>query len=369
MMKVPFQDFKRQHSSIKAELDEASARVRKREWYILGPEVEAFEEEFARYIGVRYAVGVANGTEAIQIALLALGIEPGREVITTANTAVPTATAIRSAGLAPVFSEIGENDWNLDPDLLENAITSRTAAIIPVHLYGNPAKIEAVMQFARERRLRVIEDCAQSHGAEFDGGKAGTFGDLAAVSFYPSKNLGALGDGGMILTNDKDLYERCRLLRNYGQPERNKHTGWGINSRLDDIQAAFLRVKLTRLDEWNEMRRKAASLYIKLLAQTPLKVQQSNGKNVYHLMAVQLPENIKRESFMNFLAENGVSTAIHYPMPIYQQESYRNFKPSVPLPLTERHCGSVVSLPIFPFITDEEIEYACEKIVNFFKRG
>lgn len=368
-MKVPFQDFKRQHSSITAGLDEAFARVRNREWYILGPEVEAFEEEFARYIGAKYAIGVANGTEAIQIALLALGIEPGKEVITTANTAVPTATAIRSAGLVPAFSEIGEDDWNLDPALLENAVNSRTAAVIPVHLYGNPAKIEAVMQFAGERKLPVIEDCAQSHGAEFAGRKAGTFGDLAAFSFYPSKNLGALGDGGMITTNEKDLYERCKLIRNYGQTERNKHTEWGINSRLDDIQAAFLGVKLKRLDEWNEMRRKAASLYIKLLADTPLKVQQSNGKNVYHLMAVQLPENATRESFMNFLAENGVSTAIHYPLPIYKQQSYLNFEPSEPLPLTERHCASVVSLPIFPFITDEEIEYTCDKIVNFFRRG
>jgi dTDP-4-amino-4,6-dideoxygalactose transaminase len=350
-------------------LDEAFGRVRRREWYILGPEVEAFEEEFARYIGVKHAVGVANGTEAIQIALLALGIESGKEVITTGNTAVPTATAIRSAGLAPVFSEIGEKDWNLDPAQLESAVTSRTAAIIPVHLYGNPARIDAVIEYARSKKLFVVEDCAQSHGAEFGGKKVGSIGEIAAFSFYPSKNLGALGDGGMITTDDRDLYERCKLLRNYGQSERNRHTTWGINSRLDDIQAAFLRVKLKRLDEWNEMRRKAAGLYAKLLAGALVNIQQSNGKNVFHLMVIQLPEDVERESFIGFLAENGISTAIHYPMPIYRQESYKDSAPRESLPLTERHCRSVVSLPIFPFITEEEIEYTCAIIKKFFERG
>jgi len=368
-MKVPFQDLNRQHNSVGAELDEAFGRVRRREWYILGPEVEAFEEEFARYIGVKYAVGVANGTEAIQIALLALGIESGKEVITTGNTAVPTATAIRSAGFAPVFSEIGEKDWNLDPAQMESAMTSRTVAIIPVHLYGNPARIDAIIEYARSKKLFVVEDCAQSHGAEFGGKKAGSLGDIAAFSFYPSKNLGALGDGGMITTDDRDLYERCKLLRNYGQSERNRHTTWGINSRLDDIQAAFLRVKLKRLDEWNEMRRKAAGLYAKLLAGTPVNIQQSNGKNVFHLMVIRLPEDVKRESFIGFLMENGISAAIHYPMPIYHQESYKDSAPRSPLPLTERHCRSVVSLPIFPFITEEEIEYTCIIIKKFFERG
>jgi len=368
-MKVPFQDFSRQHNSIGAELDEAFVRVRRREWYILGPEVEAFEEEFARYIGVKHAVGVANGTEAIQIALLALGIESGKEVITTGNTAVPTATAIRSAGFAPVFSEIGEKDWNLDPAQIESAVTSRTAAIIPVHLYGNPARMDAVIEFAKNQNLFVVEDCAQAHGAEIGGKKAGSLGNIATFSFYPSKNLGALGDGGMITTDDRDLYERCKLLRNYGQSEKNKHTTWGINSRLDDIQAAFLRVKLKRLDEWNGMRRKAAELYAKLLAGTPVNIQQSNGKNVFHLMAILLPDDVKRESFIGFLAENGISTAIHYPMPIYRQESYKDSAPRLPLPLTERHCRSVVSLPIFPFITEEEIEYTCAIIKKFFERG
>jgi dTDP-4-amino-4,6-dideoxygalactose transaminase len=368
-MKVPFQDFSRQHNSVGSELNEAFIRVRQREWYILGPEVEAFEEEFARYIGANYAVGVANGTEAIQIALLALGIESGKEVITTGNTAVPTATAIRSAGFTPVFSEIGEKDWNLDPPRLESAVTSRTAAIIPVHLYGNPARIDAVIEYAKSEKLFIVEDCAQSHGAEIGGKKTGSIGDIAAFSFYPSKNLGALGDGGMITTNSRDLYERCKLLRNYGQSERNRHTDWGINSRLDDIQAAFLRVKLKRLDEWNGMRREAAELYAKLLAGIPVNIQQCNGKNVYHLMVIQLHENVKRESFIGFLGENGISTAIHYPMPIYRQESFKHFAPQKLLPLTEKHCGSVVSLPVFPYITGEEIEYICKIINKFFERG
>jgi dTDP-4-amino-4,6-dideoxygalactose transaminase len=368
-MKVPFQDFSRQHNSVGDELNEAFGRVRQREWYILGPEVEAFEEEFARYIGVKYAVGVANGTEAIQIAIMALGIESGKEVITTGNTAVPTATAIRSAGFTPVFSEIGEKDWNLDPFQLESALTSRTAAIIPVHLYGNPARIDAVIEYAKSKKLFIVEDCAQSHGAEIGGKKTGSLGDIAAFSFYPSKNLGALGDGGMITTNARDLYERCKLLRNYGQSERNRHTDWGINSRLDDIQAAFLRVKLKKLDEWNGMRREAVELYAKLLAGVPVNIQQCNGKNVYHLMVIRLPEDVKREFFIGYLAESGVSTAIHYPMPIYHQESFKHFAPQKPLPLTEKHCGSVVSLPIFPFITGEEIEYICTIINKFFERG
>jgi dTDP-4-amino-4,6-dideoxygalactose transaminase len=368
-MKVPFQDLSRQHNSVSAELNEVFGRVRRREWYILGPEVEAFEEEFARYISVKYAVGVANGTEAIQIALLALGIESGKEVITTGNTAVPTATAIRSAGMVPVFSEIGENDWNLDPAQLESAVTSRTAAIIPVHLYGNPARMDSVIEFAKSQKLFVVEDCAQAHGAEINGKKAGSHGNIAAFSFYPSKNLGALGDGGMLTTDDRDLYDRCKLVRNYGQSERNKHTTWGINSRLDDIQAAFLRVKLKRLDEWNGMRCRAAELYAKLLASVPVSFQQGNGKNVFHLLVIRLPENVKRESFNGFLAENGISTAIHYPMPIYCQESYKDSAPKMVLPLTERHCRSVVSLPIFPFITDEEIEYTCAIINKFFERG
>jgi dTDP-4-amino-4,6-dideoxygalactose transaminase len=368
-MKVPFQDFSRQHNLIGAELEEAFGRVRRREWYILGPEVEAFEEEFARYIGVKHAVGVANGTEAIQIALLALGIESGKEIITTGNTAVPTATAIRSAGFTPVFSEIGEKDWNLDPAQLESTVTSQTAAIIPVHLYGNPARMDTVIEYARRKKLLVVEDCAQAHGAEIGGKKAGSIGEIAAFSFYPSKNLGALGDGGMIITDHRDLYERCKLLRNYGQSERNRHTTWGINSRLDDIQAAFLRVKLKRLDEWNGMRRNAAEMYARLLEDAPVIIQQSNGKNVFHLMVIQLPEGVKRESFIGFLAENGISTAIHYPMPIYCQKAYKDYAPKKPLPITERHCRSVVSLPIFPFITEKEIEYTCSIIKIFFERG
>jgi dTDP-4-amino-4,6-dideoxygalactose transaminase len=369
MIKVPFQDFSRQHNSITAEIDEAFKRVREREWYILGPEVEAFEEEFARYIGTKYAVGVANGTEAIHIALLALQIESGSDVITTANTAVPTATAIRSAGLTPVFSEIGKEDWNLDPESLMDSLTSKTTAIIPVHLYGNPARIKDIVGFAEKKKIFLLEDCAQSHGAEVEGKKAGSFGDAAAFSFYPSKNLGALGDGGMITTDNKEIYNRCLLIRNYGQIERNKHTVWGINSRLDDLQAAFLRVKLNRLDEWNDSRIMAAGLYRKQLAGTPLKMQKANGKNVYHLFVIQLPDGNDRNHFMNYLKENGVSTAIHYPMAIYQQESYRKFTPIKPLALTEKHCASAVSLPIFPYITNEEIEYTCFTIKKYFERG
>lgn len=369
MMRVPFQDFSRQHKIIAGELEEAYRRVREREWYILGPEVEAFEEEFAGYIGAKYTVGVANGTEAIQIALLALQCNAGADVITTANTAVPTATAIRSAGLKPVFSEIGSEDWNMEPSGLETLLTPESSAIIPVHLYGNPAKIKEIREIASKKNVFVLEDCAQSHGAMAGGAMTGSFGDAAAFSFYPSKNLGALGDGGMITTNNKDIYNRCKLIRNYGQVERNNHQVWGINSRLDDLQAAFLRIKLKRLDEWNESRIKTASIYQKHLTDTPLKLQKTNGKNVYHLFVVQLPESKTRGQFIDYLKENGIATAIHYPMAIYQQESYKQYTPEKPLAVTEKHCASVVSLPIFPYITDEEIEYTCLIIKKYFERG
>ena len=367
-MKVPFLDLKRQHNSIKEELTEAIERIRRCEWYILGPEVEAFEKEFAKYTGVKYAIGVANGTEALQIALLALRIQTGHSVLTVANTAVPTAAAVRMAGAKPLFTDIHQEDWNMDPKGIEESIKNDTSVILPVHLYGNPAQIEKIIEIARRKNIAVLEDCCQSHGAEVNGRKTGSFGNIAAFSFYPSKNLGALGDGGIITTDDPDLNQKCRLIRNYGQESRNRHTIWGINSRLDDIQAAILRVKLKHLDKWNEMRWSAADLYRSLLKDTPLQFQKENGESVYHLFPVRLPDASMRERFMEFLAGNGISTAIHYPMPIYDQVDYQKFKPEKSFQITDAHCRSVVSLPIFPLITKGEIEFITKVIKKYFQK-
>jgi dTDP-4-amino-4,6-dideoxygalactose transaminase len=367
-MKVPFLDLKRQHDSIKDEISEALDRVREREWYILGPEVEAFEAEFAEYIGTKYAVGVANGTEALQIALLALGVDNSASVLTVANTAVPTAAAIRMARAKPLFTEIDQKDWNMDAIRIEQSVEQDTTVILPVHLYGNPAPIDDIIKVARKKNLNVIEDCCQAHGAEISGRKTGTFGDIAAFSFYPSKNLSALGDGGIIVTDNVDLYKKCRLIRNYGQENKNKHNVWGINSRLDDIQAAVLRAKLRHLEDWNGMRRDAAEMYKNLLKSTPLSFQKENGKSVYHVFAVRLPSAKIRDNFTQYLNENGIDTAVHYPMPIYDQKDYLKFKPKAKLPVTDKHCYSVVSLPIFPFIKKEEIEYTADKVKKYFEQ-
>jgi dTDP-4-amino-4,6-dideoxygalactose transaminase len=355
---IPFGDLKRQYDSIKPELDQAAARVLESGWYILGPAVQEFEQAFAAFCGVRHAVGVGNGTEALYLALVALGAGPGDEVITVANAAIYEPLTIAQAGARPVFVDVDERSHTIDPALIEAAITPRTKAIMPVHLYGRMADMGAVMAIAARHGLPVIEDCAQAHGASLGGRPAGSLGACGCFSFYPSKNLGALGDGGMVVTDDDGLAAKLRRLREYGWRERYYTTdAGGINSRLDELQAALLRAKLRHLPAWNERRRRIARRYGALLAGLGLGLPEllEDGAHVYHLYVVRAPE---RDRLQAALRERGVGTAVHYPLPAHLQPVYQGLGLAAPgsLPVTERLAGEVLSLPIYPELTDAEVE-------------
>ncbi|PJF26279.1 MAG: erythromycin biosynthesis sensory transduction protein eryC1, partial [Phototrophicales bacterium] len=319
-LSVPFNRPSGAHAALMPDIDAAIRRVLDSGWYILGREVEAFEAEFAAYHGVKHAVGVGNGTDAIELALRAAGIGAGDEVITVAHTAVATVCAVERAGAKPVLVDIDLQTCTLDPVAAEAAITPRTRAIIPVHLYGQPADMPALAEIAARHHLLLIEDCAQAHGARLNGQLVGTWGHLAAFSFYPTKNLGAVGDGGAVLTDDDDYAQRLRRLRNYGQTSRYDHTERGINSRLDELQAAILRVKLPHLDAQNARRRQIACQYDAGLAEfvnTP--PQRPGAESVYHLYVVRHPA---RDALKARLADAGIGTLIHYPTPIHLQPAY-----------------------------------------------
>ena len=356
MTNVPFGDLKRQYESIKAELDAAAARVLASGWYILGPEVRAFEAEFAAFCDVGHAIGVGNGTEALYLALVALGVGAGDEVISVANAADYEPLTILQAGARPVFVDVDERTYTIEPELLEAAITPRTKAIMPVHLYGRMADMTAIMAVATRHGLPVIEDCAQAHGAQLGGRVAGSMGVCGCFSFYPSKNLGALGDGGMITTDDAELAAKLRRLRMYGW-EKRYHTvdSGGINSRLDEIQAALLRVKLRHLPDWNAARRRIAQRYNELLADTGLRLPAlpADASHVFHLYVVQTPQ---RDHLQAALQQRGVETAIHYPLPTHLQPVYQGLAEPGSLPVTERLAGTVLSLPIYPELTDAEVD-------------
>jgi dTDP-4-amino-4,6-dideoxygalactose transaminase len=356
MNTIPFGDLKRQYEAIKPELDEAAARVLTSGWYILGPEVRTFEAEFAAFCGVGHAIGVGNGTEALYLALIALGIGAGDEVISVANAADYEPLTILQAGARPVFVDVDERTYTIEPELLEAAITPRTKAIMPVHLYGRMADMAAIMAVAERHGLPIIEDCAQSHGAKLAGRVAGSMGVCGCFSFYPSKNLGALGDGGMITTNDAELAAKLRRLRMYGW-EKRYHTvdPGGINSRLDEIQAALLRVKLRHLADWNAARRRIAQRYNALLADTELLLPDlpADESHVFHLYVVQTPQ---RDLLQAALQQRGVETAIHYPLPAHLQPVYHGLAEPGSLPVTERLANTVLSLPIYPELTDAEVD-------------
>jgi dTDP-4-amino-4,6-dideoxygalactose transaminase len=364
-MKVSFVDLTAGYHQIQAELDEAVRRVLHSGWYILGPEVEQFEQEFATYCGVPYAVGVASGTDALHLALRALDVGAGGEVITVAHTAVATVAAIEMCGACPVFVDVDSTTYTLDPNQLARAITGRTRAIIPVHLYGHPADMAPILEVARQHNLYVIEDCAQAHGARYRGQPVGSWSDLAAFSFYPTKNLGALGDGGAIVTRNPDLVARLRELRQYGWRERYVSDYPGFNSRLDELQAAILRVKLGYLDEWNAARRRLAGLYSRLLADTPLSlpVERPDHQHVYHLYVVQTRQ---RAALQAFLKKEGIGTAIHYPIAIHRQPAYTRlgYAPGS-LPATEQLADQVLSLPLYPQLTETELQAVVQAVVSF----
>lgn len=342
---LPFNDLKPLHTLLAVELEQAIQRVLQRGWFILGPEVEAFEGAFAEYHGLAHAVGVANGTDAIELALRAAGIGPGDEVITVAHTAVATVCAIERAGATPVLVDIDPITYTMDPNAAETVITARTRALLPVHLYGHPADMPSLVKLATRHNLLVVEDCAQAHGARLGGQLVGTFGHLAAFSFYPTKNLGAYGDGGAVVTNDSQFAERLRQLRNYGQISRYHHAERGINSRLDELQAAILKVKLSHLDETNEIRRTLAHQYDEELlgVVTPLAIPQAY--HVYHLYVVRHPE---RDKLARALQEQGIGTLIHYPLPIHRQPAYQDLGyPASSLPTTEAVANEILSLPLY----------------------
>lgn len=339
-----------------AEIDEAIRRVAESGWYILGPEVEAFETEFAAYVGVKHCVGVANGTDALRIALQAAIPYRGAEGVTVSMSATATAAAIVEAGWQPLMLDILPDEFTLDPSALEAALTAPGMFVVPVHLYGQPARMAEIMQLAEERGAVVIEDCAQAHGAIYQGRRVGSFGAAAAFSFYPTKNLGALGDGGALVTNSDEIAGRARLLRMYGWRERYVSDIHGVNSRLDELQAAILRVKLRHLDADNARRIRIAETYNLAFADLDLKLPPTGG--VYHQYVIRHP---KRDALRQRLAAGGVGTSILYPAPIHLQPAYAE-DPPLHLPVTEQFARELLCLPIYPELTDGEVERVCEAV-------
>ncbi|MBI4807427.1 MAG: DegT/DnrJ/EryC1/StrS family aminotransferase [Nitrosomonadales bacterium] len=360
MKSVPFLDLGKLHSSIRGELDAAYHRVMDSGNYIMGPELEAFEAEFARYSEVKHCIGVGNGLEALHLLLRAYDIGPGDEVIVPSNTFIATWLAVSECGATPIPVEPDSVTHNIDPALIGAAITSRTRVIMPVHLYGQPADMDPINALAAKHGLIVIEDAAQAQGARYKGRRAGSLGHAAGTSFYPGKNLGALGDGGAVLTNDDKIAEKVRQLRNYGSKVKYQHDIAGYNSRLDEMQAAFLRVKLSVLDQWNARRREIAQLYTRLLAGADigLPAVPNYAEPVWHLYVVRSKQ---RDALRAHLERQGVSTVIHYPTPPHQQGCYRSLGLDG-LPVAEVLANEVLSLPMSPMLTDEEIRYVVAQL-------
>lgn len=363
-MKVPFNDVGAVNEVVAPELNEAVQRVLRSGWFILGRELASFEAEFAAYCGVTHCVGVASGTEALQLALLACNIGQGDEVITVSLTAMPTVLAIVATGAAPVFVDIDPQTYTLDPNHLARALSARTRAIVPVHLYGLCAEMDAVHDFAGQHGLLVIEDAAQAHGATYKGKKAGSIGTLACFSFYPTKNLGACGDAGAVVTNDAELADRLRKLRNYGESRKYHHETLGYNSRLDEMQAAILRAKLPHLDQWNMYRRGLAERYQTLLEDRFSPPDTQPGLvHSYHLYVIQSDE---RDQLQRHLVSYDIQTIIHYPIPCHLQRAMRDINHRCcDLSVTERVASRILSLPMFATLSIEQVEYVA-RCVNLF---
>lgn len=368
LTKIKYYDLKTIHGLIREELEEAYHSVLSSGIYILGDVLERFENQWADYCGTKYCIGVANGLEALFLSLKALDIGQGDEVIVPANTYIATWLAVSHAGAKPVPVECDPRTYNIDPNRIESSITPRTRAIIPVHLYGQPADMDAIMDIAERYELYVIEDSAQAHGACYKGKKCGSMGHLSAWSFYPSKNLGALGDGGAITTNDAKLANRIRYLRNYGSIEKYKHDYIGFNSRLDTLQASFLLVKLKTLDDWNNTRKHQAQLYFEGLndfSGVVLPVVPDWAESVWHIFAIRHP---RRDELRQYMKARGIETLIHYPIPPHLSGAYLSFGwKEGDFPITEEIARTELSLPIGPHLKDEEIFYIVEVIKDFTK--
>lgn len=362
---VPFVDLAAQYAAIAEEVNGATSKVLRRTDFILGRDVGLFEEEFAAFCEAEYAVGVDSGTSALELALRAYGIGPGDEVITAANTFIASALPISYTGAIPVLVDVDPQTYTMDISRLERAITARTKVIIPVHLYGHPADMDPILEIAQQHGLVVIEDACQAHGAKYRGKRVGSLGHAAAFSFYPAKNLGAYGDGGMVVTNDEQVAESLQMLRNYGQREKYHHLLLGYNHRLDTLQAAVLRVKLQHLDAWNAARRRNAQLYGELLADSLVArpAEADYAESVYHLYVIRVED---RDGLRAHLHDKGIATGIHYPIPIHLQPSYRDLgyeKGS--FPVTEEYAEQILSLPMYAELTPDLIEYVVGAIRDF----
>jgi dTDP-4-amino-4,6-dideoxygalactose transaminase len=366
-LKIPFNDLKAGYVELRDALDAAYRRVMESGYYVLGPEVESFEAEFAAYCEVKHCVGVGNGLEAITLILRACGIGQGDSVIVPANTYIATWLAVTHTGAEPIPVEPDEASYNIDPRRIESSIKPSTRAIIAVHLYGQPADVDALAPIARKHKLLLVEDAAQAHGAKYKGRRAGTLGDAAAFSFYPTKNLGAIGDGGAVTTNDPALADRVRVLRNYGSRERYLNELTGFNSRLDELQAALLRVKLSRLDQWNSRRREIAQHYARKLAavrQVALPHVASMSEPVWHLFVVR---SRSRDALQRHLQAEGIGTLIHYPIPPLRSGAYANLAiPQHLFPITEALAGELLSLPIWSQMDVANVETVAQAVSGFF---
>ena len=367
-MKVPLIDLTRQYATIETQVKDAIDEVLSTQQFILGPKVKELEERIAAFCGTKYAVACASGTDALLLSLMALGVGNGDEVITTPFTFFATGGSISRLGATPVFVDIDRATYNIDPDLIEGSITARTKAIIPVHLFGQCADMDWINEIARRRNLPVVEDAAQAIGALYGGRPAGSLGTLGAFSFFPTKNLGAYGDGGVITTNDRDLFEKLSILRVHGSQPKYYHKVIGINSRLDAIQAAILLVKMPFIQEWNEARRANAAAYNKLLEGLPVGVpaEAENCRHIYNQYTVRVAE---RDQLIEFLKSKGVGTEIYYPVGLHLQECYADLGyQEGSLPESEKAAREVVSLPIFPELTPEERKYTADCIAEFVRK-
>ncbi len=367
MNKVPFVSLRPIHDMLRTELTDAFNRVTfDNSNFIMGDECEAFEKEFAKYCGCKYAIGCGNGLEALSLPLKALGIGEGDEVIIPDNTFIATALAVSQSGATPVMVDPAKDTFNIDPTLIEEKITTKTKAIMPVHLYGRASDMDAIIEIAKKYNLRIIEDVAQAHGAMYKGKRVGGFGDAAGFSFYPGKNLGALGDGGMVVTNDASIAEKVKMLRNYGSRVKYNHEYAGVNSRLDEMQAAFLRVKLPHLDSWSNERDRIANRYIDGIKNPLIKLPlRSNDeyKNVWHIFAITCDNRDKLEKYLD---EKGVGYNKHYPIPVHLQKaySYLGLKAGE-YPVAEYNANSQLSLPMYVGMTEEQIDYVIDTLNNY----
>jgi dTDP-4-amino-4,6-dideoxygalactose transaminase len=366
-MKVPFVDLKAQYRSIKPKIQRALNASLDQAWFIGGPVLKKFEQEFQNFIGATYCIGVANGTDAIFLALRSLHIGLGDEVLVPANTFIATAEAVTAAGATPVFIDCEPIFYSIDPKKIAGKITKKTKAIIAVHLYGQPADMKEILKIARKHKLKLIEDSAQAHGALYEGKKAGMFGDLSTFSFYPGKNLGAYGDGGAIVTNNKVLALRCRMLSDHGRIEKYDHLIEGYNSRLDSIQAAILSVKLKHLPDWNKKRRAVAAQYDNLLKSIPqvtIPQQRAGSQSAYHLYVIRCS---RRDELREFLKSKGIESGIHYPIGLPYTQAYDRFKHTPDdFPVTHQLQKEILSLPMYPELGKRHIQYVAKTIKEFF---